>query len=107
MAKNEYGKAFRIIWDVISISIMLGIIFLLFIPQTIFLKLLPICEWQKTTHQACFFCGMGRALTSIAHGQLNIAVKFNLFSIPFSLLLVWNEMLWLLSIKKRRPLQTP
>jgi hypothetical protein len=93
---NEYGKAFQIIWDIISILIIIGMLVMLFIPRSLILSNLPVCQSQSILHKPCFMCGMSRSLIQIAHGHFREASTLNQWSFPFSLLLLWNEVLWLL-----------
>jgi hypothetical protein len=102
MQVNEYQKAFRIIWHVVSILIFLGFLLFIFVPQSIILKILPICVYQQTSQQSCLLCGMGRALILMTRGHLSDAASFNQFSIPFVLVLLWNEILWFLYIIKKK-----
>ncbi len=98
---NEYRKAFRIIWNIISILILLSIVIIIFVPQPFILKSLPVCEWQRVYDKPCYFCGMGRALTSLAHGHIYKAISFNWLSIPFVILLLANEIIWVLNRRKK------
>jgi hypothetical protein len=100
MAVNEYRKAFLIVWNIVSIVILFGFLCLILLPQSFILKTLPICVYQQANQQACFLCGMGRALILIARGYFSAAMGMNHLSLPFVMLLVWNEILWLLYLKR-------
>ena len=84
----------------IASGILLIIFAVLFIlPQDALLMISPQCEWKIRYGVECFFCGMTRAFISISKADISSAMNLNPFSVPLFLIMIFNEIYFVFTIK--------
>ena len=78
---NDFLKAIKYTWIIISILLLIGLILIFLLPENIILKNSPQCISMKYYKTECSLCGSTRAFICISHLKFNEAFKLNRSSI--------------------------
>lgn len=94
MKFNEFREPFYIVWNLISICMVLFLVVLFVLDSSLLLVAAPICP-SKLKGTECMLCGMTRAFLKIKEGDFSLAYQFNRGSIILFSLIVVNSIIFI------------
>ncbi|HXG01259.1 MAG TPA: hypothetical protein VNL69_10735, partial [Bacteroidota bacterium] len=62
---KEFTTAFRIVWYIISVGLLLLLAAPFLVPEKTLLSSTPVCRWKALYNRECALCGMSTAFILI------------------------------------------
>ncbi|MCU7494873.1 MAG: DUF2752 domain-containing protein [Ignavibacteria bacterium] len=98
MIQREFRQGLFTAWAVVSFVVLFILLAPVILPESTLLSLTPVCESKRLGLGQCPLCGMTRAFIEISRGNLNVAGSFNRQSVALYILLVLNQLVFLLFV---------